>query len=194
MTMPARKIRSVAPFYMLLGGALGLVLGFASGYLIGNNANRLTPVNTPAGSEILPYINAEGGYSLFYPQGYSVAPLDESQSVIYYGSILSTEHPKATIQVEPANGRDIDQVTDELLAMFAGFDLETTFGYVVGGEQAVRVISGIPGQDLFRTMLILHGDTLYRLSFYPDDPSNSDLYQRMEALFETISGSFKFLD
>jgi len=62
----------------------------------------------------------------------------------------------------------------------------------LAGEPGV-VLDGKPGQDIGRVVLVGHRGRLYQMTFVSADRSN-EAFMLMEALFSTMTGSFKFLD
>jgi hypothetical protein len=70
-----------------------------------------------------------------------------------------------------------------------GSPLTTT---TLAGEAAV-VLDHLPGQDFNRRVLVLHQGRLYHFFFTPVDPGMADVFQKMEAFYGTIIGSFRFI-
>ncbi len=62
----------------------------------------------------------------------------------------------------------------------------------VGGEDAV-VLDGLPGQDINRQVVVVHGDRLYHLTFVPASADYGDLYAQMETLYSTAIDSLAFV-
>jgi hypothetical protein len=143
-------------------------------------------------AELLSLRNEEHGYCLLYPSGYQVEQPTENESVFFVGSLQDVEQPKLFIEVQDAAGRSASQVADELMAEFEGFAVERSFGLTVGYEPA-ELLDKVPGQDLGRQVLVVHGDRLYKLTFIPDDPSLGDIYTQMEEVYNTVINSFRFL-
>jgi hypothetical protein len=134
--------------------------------------------------------NVDHSYCLLYPTGYDLVQPNPNETVILVGSLLDVEHPKAFINVQDAAGRSAAQVADEVEAGMPGFAMQRS-GVTIGGEEAV-VLDNVPGQDLNRQLVVVHGGRLYKLTFVPADPSLGDLYARMEELYSTVVNSFQF--
>jgi hypothetical protein len=144
------------------------------------------------GTQLL--VNEGQGYCLLYPDEYAVYYPNQNEVSLVIGSLMNHTEPRASITVEGAAGRTVAQAADELMAEFgggAGFDIEreTT---TVGGEDAV-VLDNMPGQDLHRRVVVIHGDLLYWLFFAPVGADYGEVGTRTEALYETIVDSLHFL-
>src|SRR3972149_3733171 len=61
-----------------------------------------------AGTQLL--TNQEHGYCLLYPTGHEAQQPNENETVLYVGSLLNVEQPRAYIEVEPAARRAAAQV------------------------------------------------------------------------------------
>ncbi len=106
--------------------------------------------------------------------------------------MMDVEHPKLMIEVTDAAGQTATAAADALAASFPDMELQRTFGYTLGYEPA-ELLDGVPGQDLGRVLLAVHGDRLYRLTFVPADPSQADVYAQMEELFAMVVQTWRFL-
>lgn len=132
------------------------------------------------------------GYCFLVPADFTYEEPSDTNANLFVGSMMDVEHPKLMIEVTDANGRTASAAADELVASFEGFEIPRTFGDTLGYEPAER-LDGVPGQDLGRVLLAVHGDKLYRLTFVPADPSQGVVYEQMEALFAEVLNSFRFL-
>lgn len=135
------------------------------------------------------------GYCLLIPAGYTAEQTGEGEKVVYVGSLLDVEHPKLFIQVEDAAGRQLDQITNDLVAKtqaaYPDLQPDVTFGLSVDGEWA-NILDKLPGQDLNRKLLFIHDGLLYQLTFVPSDESAGQVYQDMLALYDLTLESFSF--
>ncbi len=153
----------------------------------------VTPTATanPAPADSWLYTNAVHGYSMYLPNGLQVTAGAVNQvSIVVPGNLPTLA--VAWIDVEPASGRTTDQVAQAVPTdlVTQGF---TVRSMVLGLDNAqAYVFDGIPGQDPTRQVFIVHGDTLYRLSFTPDDPQAGQAYQDMEKLYGEIISTFHF--
>lgn len=132
------------------------------------------------------------GYCFLIPADFTYEEPGDTNANLFVGSIMNVEQPKLFIEVTGAEGRTAAAAADELVASFEGFEIPRTFGDTLGYEPAER-LDGVPGQDLGRVLLAVHGDRLYRLTFVPADPTQEAVYEQMEALFAKALNSFRFL-
>jgi hypothetical protein len=132
------------------------------------------------------------GYCFLAPADFTYEQPSETNANLFFGSMMDVEHPKLMIEVSDAGGRTAAQAADELVASFEGFEIPRTFGDMLGYETAER-LDGVPGQDLGRVLLVTHNDRLYRLTFVPNDPTQTGVYEQMEALFTQVLNTFRFL-
>lgn len=143
-----------------------------------------------AGTQLLR--NEAFGYCLLYPNGYDVEQPNENETVLVVGSLLNVEQPRAYIEVREAAGRSAAQVAEESVATLpSGFEVERA-GLTIGGVEAV-VLDRMPGQDINRQVVMVHGGRLYILTFALADEAAGDTYQKMEKLYTTVIDSFRFL-
>jgi hypothetical protein len=91
-----------------------------------------------------------------------------------------------------AAGATAGSVADRIVRDFEGFTLERSAA-TVAGEPAV-VLDGVPGQDINRRVIFVHDGLLYELTFAPADPAQGDAYGQMEALYDLVVKSFRFLE
>jgi hypothetical protein len=137
-------------------------------------------------------LNEAQGYCLLYPVGYEVRYPNDSEAILFVGSLLNVEQPRASIHVQAAAGRTAAQVADDVIAEWSmGFDIQRT-EVTAGGEQVI-VLDNVPGQDTNRQVIVVHGDLLYRLTFMPQGKEYGEVYTRMEQLYGTAVSSFRFL-
>ena len=136
-------------------------------------------------------MNFAQGYCLQYPVGYDIALESEMDIMLVKRSVLNPEDPKLIIHVEPAGGRTVEQVADQLVADYTVPGLEVKrVPLVIDQEQAIR-LDGLTGEDINRQVVVLHGDRLYHLTFIPVQGS-SDVTAQAEALFNMVIQSFNF--
>jgi hypothetical protein len=116
--------------------------------------------------------------------------------VLYAGSLQDVSHPRLFIRVEDARGRTAEQVADNVVTEatdgMPGFAIDRPFGVTLGYEPAAR-LDGVPGQDLSRQVIAVHDGRAYTLVFVPADESQGEVYREMEALYDLVVRSFRFL-
>lgn len=134
------------------------------------------------------------GYCLLYPAGYQAEQPNPDETVLFVGSLLNADAPRAFIEVRDAAGRTADDIAADIVADLTGgapgWDIQRRTA-TVGGEPAI-VLDNLPGQDINRQVVIVHGGRLYHLTFVPADPQQERLYAAMERLYETVAGSMRF--
>lgn len=132
------------------------------------------------------------GYCFVIPAAFTYEEPSQTNANVFFGSMMDVEHPKLMFEVSDAGGQDVAAAAEELAASFEGFEIPRTFGNTLGYEVAEQ-LDGVPGQDLGRVLLVAHNDRLYRLTFVPADPAQTEVYAQMEALFAQILNTFRFL-
>lgn len=143
----------------------------------------------PAGAARL--ANEGHGYCLHYPDDFTVENPLETEVVLLGPVPGAGDRARAFIEVEDAAGRTTAQAADALLAGLPDFDVVR--GQIgLGGEPAV-LLDRVPGQDLSRQIITVHGGRLYRLTFVPSDPEFDEPYRDMERVYAAVLNSFRFM-
>ncbi len=137
-------------------------------------------------------VDQDRAFCLLYPDDYQVAEPNPDEVVLYAGSLMDVSRPKVFIQVADANGRTAAQAADAIVAEF-GEGVARTFGVTVGSEVAER-LDNVPGQDLSRQVIAVHGDKVYTFVFVPADEAQEEMYREMETLYDLVLRSFRFLN
>jgi hypothetical protein len=147
----------------------------------------------PAGRIL--FTNDQDGFCLLVPGEYA-AQTGDGQTTFYVDSLMNVNKPRLFINVEAADGRTLDDVTtairEEFAATMPGSEVMWSFGYMLDGVPANQ-FEQMPGQDLSRQLVMVHGGRFYTLTFVPDDPEAGDAYSEMQALYDLVIGSFSFL-
>ena len=143
------------------------------------------------------YTNQEWGYCFAYPGSFT---LDESRIaegiITLYGPALEENanpvrvNMEITTQVVPSES-GLTPLVEAYLASFGEtpFRIERRTG-TLGGKPA-EVLDPVPGLLSSRVTMALNENILFTLRFHPSD---LDLAKPdLEALFQTVSGSFAFL-
>jgi hypothetical protein len=150
------------------------------------------PQSCPVATEGTQLLRNEAhGYCLLYPDGYQAQYPNESQVVLFVGSLMNHQQPRASIAVEEAAGRSAAQVADELAASFAGFDVKRSSTTI--GDQEAFVLDNLPGQDTNRQVVLVHGGRLYRLMFTPLGADYGEVGAQTGVLYATVVESLRFL-
>ncbi len=145
---------------------------------------------TPAdGQELLR--NEEHGYCLLYPAGLEIFNPNENETVLIEGSLLNVEGPRVYILTGDGAGRTAEELADELAAEIpAEFAIQRT-SLTLDGQPAV-VLDNLPGQDMHRMVVVVHGDRAYQFTFVPVGEDYGELSALTERLYETVVNSFRF--
>jgi hypothetical protein len=137
--------------------------------------------------------NEEHGYCLLLPGEYETERPNENETVFFVGSLMDVAHPKLFITVEDAGGRTAAQAAEELMAEYPpDFGIQPVGGITIGYEWAEQ-LDNVPGQDISRVVLVEHDGRLYRLTFVPASEDAGEVYRQMEALYDLVLKSFRFL-
>lgn len=139
--------------------------------------------------------NSTAGYCLLFPADYTFQETDGTDTVYYFDSLMDVSRPKLFVKVEDANGQTAAQIADALVAEVEAAGLKDQVkrasGLTLSGEAAEQ-LDNMPGQDLGRVVIAVHGPRAYRLTFVPDDPGQGDVYTQMEKLYDLVMKSFRF--
>lgn len=164
-------------------------------YIVFVNQSKNTKPKPKQESAVSPtsyeYTSNIQGYSLYLPNDYKVlATTPNETEFIYSGSKPGDSF--AWIDNEPANGRTVEQVVQEVKAAQGGvLDIKTK-NIIIDGEQAV-VVSPLTGQNFIRRIIVIHNDTLYQMNFTPEDPQTGEFYKHMENLYKSVLDTFRFI-
>ncbi len=136
-------------------------------------------------------INDIHRYCLQYPVGYDIAIENEMAIALFKRSALNSEDPSVFITVEPAGGRTVEQVADQLVADYSVPGLEVKrVSLKIDQEQAI-MLDGLTGESLNRHVVVLHNDRVYHVTIMPMDGS-PDVRAQAEVLYNTLIQSFNF--
>jgi hypothetical protein len=145
------------------------------------------------------YVSETGIYCFAYPGDFTLDNSSTAESISLYGTALgdSLEPVRVslgiTAQAVP-EGSDLTRLVDAYLSQSflknPPWPIERT-SLMLGGEPAVR-LEDIPGQFSSRVILSLRGATLLTLQFHPSDGDIAE--PSLEALFQTVTGSFAFFN
>lgn len=141
--------------------------------------------------------NTVAGYCVLYPDSYLVHQADETpesnSTVLYLESLLNTSAPRLDVTVRPAAGQDLDAVAQAFFEENPTLVLPPPESLTLGGEPAL-LFPQVPGQELNRVLFAVHAGRVYRLNFSPADDSLGQVYQDLQVLFDSVAGSFTFLE
>ena len=141
-------------------------------------------------------ISAADGYCYAYPRRFRM-----SKILDLYGPLLDASPEPLQVSltvsvVQPPAGASLDKAVDTFLAdATSGADL-STFPKItrtplqLGGEAAL-LVEPVPGYGSARFVFALHNGSLYRLRFWPVDPSTGT--HDLEELYQAVKASFSFI-
>ena len=93
-------------------------------------------------------------------------------------------------------GKTAEQLADELVAeaqrATPGLSVDRPFGLTIGYDEA-QLLEGVPVPELSRQVLAVHEGKLYHLTFTPADPSDDKAYAQMQALYDLVVRSFRYI-
>ena len=138
-------------------------------------------------------VNALQGYQVYLPLGFEVTWPNPTEIYIVAPQGTEGERGRADITVEPAGGRTVEQVVEQLkpnLLTDVASQTPTIFG--LDTDPAV-VFDRVPSQDLMRVLFVVHEDRLYRMNFYPQDDAQPTAYAQMRNAYAVITNTFKFI-
>jgi hypothetical protein len=150
----------------------------------------------PAQEGQVPFLNADDGYCLLYPETFKVNNPQRGY-VVFSGPALTAgpeaEQASLTIQNEgPANGRTAEEIANERLSEYEGSGVKIKQGVInLAGEEAIRA-DDVPGQTLVRQVFMVHDDTVYVFTLAPIDSAFAEATAQAEELWKVISSSFTF--
>lgn len=131
------------------------------------------------------------GLCFLAPAGFELLGQEHGSSVVTAPDSGEGGHrERLIIEMDPALGRNLDTVVDQVLADHRLPGMET-LDYTVerdtrlGGEPAA-VVHGLPGQSINRRVLAVVGDRRYSLMFFPDEPEAAEARAEMEALYRSV--------
>jgi hypothetical protein len=128
-------------------------------------------------------------YAVSYPANFDVEYYGTQGVAIMRGTRDDYKGARADINLLPTGSMTTQAAVAEYLSMYPKDEL-TTATITLDNEEAV-VIDGVPGSEINRVVLIIHGENLYKLNFVPANPDAS-AFDEMEALYKVIIESFDF--
>lgn len=153
---------------------------------------------SPETDGVEPYANTDSGYSMFLPKGYEIIQTTPDSVMIFAPQDTQGHRERATITVEPANGRTAEQAAQEATSGMPADMLKP--GTVMGlDNEMALMLDKLPGQDLNRQVFVIHAGRLYRMAFFPQnelagaDPAAVEATRQMENLYAVVLNTFQFI-
>ena len=150
-------------------------------------------ITSPQTGGVQLLINPLHGYQVYLPIGFEATRPNPNRISITapQGSEGISGH--ADISVEPAGGRTVEQVVEQLkpnLLSDVADQLPTVFGL---DTEPALFFDRVPSQDFMRVLFVVHEDRLYRMNFYPQDDAQPTAYAQMRNVYALIANTFKFI-
>jgi hypothetical protein len=166
-------------------------------------APTASPAPTPAAPQacIVPgqQTYTQERYCFAYPADFTLEEHKESGVTILYGQALDEGPDPVRVsmgvsmqRVPPGSNlaRLVDDFRSQNYLQGLPWEIVRT-AHVLGGEPA-ESLDDLPGRLSYRQVMAIHGEILYTLIFNPSD--NPAAHADLERLFETVMGSFTFLE
>jgi len=134
------------------------------------------------------------GICFLYPAGFTASTEGIFNGVTVFGPALdSTTEPLQAVfnlQVNPAEGRSLDEAMGEILEQNPDAPIETT-AVRVNGFEAYQ-LEGVPGQTVSRMLVSVMNSQVYLMTFSPLDEALAQAKPDVEMLWDTITKSVQF--
>jgi hypothetical protein len=155
-------------------------------------AEDLTAADCPAATaDTHQLIDAAHGFCFLFPANYDVFQSETGEVTLYVKSLLNTEAPVAIVRMTALDGRSIQEIVPDYpseadLAAISFLTID------LGGAQAT-VLDILPGQDLNRRIFAVHNNQLVDIMIARIGEEYGEVGQQAEALYQTITESFRFI-
>jgi hypothetical protein len=136
-------------------------------------------------------MNIGEGYCVQYPIGYDIVLSNEMSIMLVKHSVLNAQDPKLLIQVESANGMDVEQVAEQLIADYSVPGLEVKRASLEIDQEPAVIVDGLTGEDINRQVVVVHNDRVYHMTIIPM-AGTPDVQAQAEVLVNTVIQSFTF--
>jgi hypothetical protein len=137
-------------------------------------------------------IDAARGICFTYPDDFDVFEhSDGGGYTLFVGSLLNHEAPVIGFTFEPANGRSLEEVTNQRLADYA---LPGTQSQAINmGSEPASMLDNLPGQDTNRRIVAIHDDRVIDVVIDHIGESYGAAGEQAEAAYNVITSSFRFI-
>ena len=144
------------------------------------------------------YTAPQGDYCFAYPEQFTLEPSPAAGTLSLSGPALdqSLEPLRASLGIEtqPVSAEaDLARLVDAYLTQtpFQGLPAPIERTQINLGGEPAEVLEDVPGRLNSRLVMALHNGSLYTLRFHPSGASQAAA--DLEALYSTVTGSFRFL-
>lgn len=180
-------------YSVLLFVLAGVFLAGITYFIVGTqskNTKQDSKQEIPASTASDKYVSRSQGYSLYLPNNYKVSSTTPNTTNFFYPN-THPDNGLAWIDSEPANGRTVEQVVQNVIADQGGILDIKSKDITLDGEHAV-VLSPLTGQNLIRRLVVIHDNTLYQMNFTPEASQPSEPFNLMEDFYKSVIDTFRF--
>jgi hypothetical protein len=174
--------------------ALALAACSSSGQPTAAPTNTVSPTTASPAVEREPrFTDDDEGYTLRFPAEYNVHRYGRSICLTVAEDVLMACHvANGFVEVSDAGAQTLAEAADAAAAQ-ANPDIEVQRSQIaVGGEPAI-LLDDIYAADVFRKVVVILRERLYVLTFVPW-AETAEEFPRVEALYDTITSTFGFLE
>lgn len=134
------------------------------------------------------------GFCLLYPASYSLVQSQPDAVEIVVDTVMNHVDPRASIVVEAANGRTLEEVVEAMIADFVQPGMAVDRHELTVGDTPAVMLDNLLGQDINRRVVLVHDDRVYSFFFSPIGEAESETRRSAEALYSLVIESFRFLN
>ena len=138
-------------------------------------------------------IDSARGICLLYPDNFDVFEYGDGLGYTLMIPSLMGNHeaPVIWLTFEPANGRSLEEVTDQRLAEYA-FPETKSQPITLGNEQAA-MLDNLPGQDTNRRIVAVQNDSVIDIVIDHIGKNYGAAGEQAEIVYDMIIDSFRFI-
>jgi hypothetical protein len=141
------------------------------------------------------FVSLEAGYCLVYPSSFvASSPDSEGNSITFTGpehsGIPEPIHATLAIEVEPAEGRTLQQFVDALISSYTGADIFVT--EVMIGSQPGEILEEIPAQISTRKLVTLANGFIFTVTLTPSGEEFPSVQEEASHIWSTTLSTLFF--
>lgn len=146
-----------------------------------------------AGAGAHQLVDADRGVCFLYPANFDANEYGDGIGYTLYISSLAENHesPVIWITFEPADGRSLEEVTNQRLADYAFPDTQSQA--ITLGQEPASMLDNLPGQDINRRVVAIHDDLVIDITIDHIGKNYGAAGEQAEAAYSMIIGSFRFI-
>lgn len=135
----------------------------------------------------------ELGFCLLYPASYSLVQSQPDGVELVIDTVMNHVDPRASIVVEAADGRTLEEVVEGMIADFVQPGVTVDRHELTVGDAPAVMLDNLLGQDINRRVVLVHADRVYSFFFSPIGEEGSETRRTAEALYSLVIESFRLL-